>query len=104
MEFCVHVSLVLLCMLSSYAIILMRKRYAVVLPCLSSWCLVSVIALWLFLVVPWVGLQGVIVVFPDHLPFILNDQCRLLSVLTFRSVWLCFFHVFTYTILLKRAS
>ena len=30
---------------------------------LSSWCLVIV---WLFLSVPWVCLQFVIVIFPDH--------------------------------------
>ena len=37
---------------------------------LSSWCLV--IAVWLFLAVPWVCLQFVIVVFPDptHLLFL----------------------------------
>ena len=36
---------------------------------LSSWCLV--IAVWLFLALPWVCLQFVIVVFPDptHLLF-----------------------------------
>ena len=32
--------------------------------CLSSWCLL--IVMWLFLTVPKVGLQCVIVVFPDH--------------------------------------
>ena len=31
---------------------------------LSSWCLVVVV--WLFLAVPWVCLQFVIVIFPDH--------------------------------------
>ena len=31
----------------------------------SSWCLE--IVLWLFLAVPWVCLQFVIVVFPDHI-------------------------------------
>ena len=30
------------------------------------WCLVAVNVLWLFLMVPWVDLQYVIVVFPDH--------------------------------------
>ena len=37
--------------------------------CLSSWCLMIVV--WLFLTMPWVCLQFVIVVFPDqsHLPF-----------------------------------
>ena len=34
--------------------------------CLSSWCLVIVIVLWLFLAVPLYGLQCVIVVFPAH--------------------------------------
>ena len=49
---------------SSFAIILMGKRELVVLLSLSSWCLV--IVLGLFLAVPWVCLQFVIVVFPDH--------------------------------------
>ena len=49
---------------SSFAIILMGKRELVVLLSLSSWCLVIVV--WLFLAVPWVCLQFVIVVFPDH--------------------------------------
>ena len=31
---------------------------------LSSWCLVVVV--WLFIAVPWVCLQFVIVVFPEH--------------------------------------
>ena len=48
----------------SFAIILMGKRELVVLLSLSSWCLVIVV--WLFLAVPWVCLQFVIVVFPDH--------------------------------------
>ena len=42
----------------------MEKRELVALLSLSSWCLVIVV--WLFLVVPWVCLQFVIVVFPDH--------------------------------------
>ena len=49
---------------SSFAIILMGKRELVVLLSLSAWCLVIVV--WLFLAVPWVCLQFVIVVFPDH--------------------------------------
>ena len=49
---------------SSFAIILMGKRELVALLSLSSWWLV--IVLWLFLAVPWVCLQYVIVVFPDH--------------------------------------
>ena len=49
---------------SSIAIILMGERELVALLCLSSWCLV--ILVWLFLMMPWVCLQFVIVVFPDH--------------------------------------
>ena len=49
---------------SSFAISLMGKRELVALLSLSSWCLV--IAVWLFLAVPCVCLQFVVVVFPDH--------------------------------------
>ena len=42
----------------------MGKKELVALLSLSSWC--HVIAEWLFLAVPWVCLQFVIVVFPDH--------------------------------------
>ena len=48
----------------SFAIILMGKRELVALLGLSCWY--RVIVVWLFLAVPWVGLQFVIVVFPDH--------------------------------------
>ena len=49
---------------SSLSIILMGKKKLVALLSLSSWCLVVVV--WLFLAMPWVCLQFVIVVFPDH--------------------------------------
>ena len=56
-----------LCVLSSFTIILMGTRELVAFLCLSSWCLsVAVIVLSLFLTVLWVGLQCVIVKFPDH--------------------------------------
>ena len=42
----------------------MGKRELVALLSLSSWCLVIVV--WLFLAVPWVCLQFVIVVSHDH--------------------------------------
>ena len=42
----------------------MGKREMVALLSLSFWCLVIVV--WLFLAVPWVCLQFVIMVFPDH--------------------------------------
>ena len=49
---------------SSFVIILLGKRELVALLSLSSWCLV--IVEWLSFVVPWVCLQFVIVVLPDH--------------------------------------
>ena len=54
----------LLCVHSSFAMILLGKRELVALLCLSSWCLVMVERL--FLTMPWVCLQVVIVVFPGH--------------------------------------
>ena len=48
----------------TFAIILMGKRELVALLSLSYWCLVIVV--WLFLEVPWVYLQFMILVFPDH--------------------------------------
>ena len=55
----------LLCVHSSFAIILMGKIELVALLCLSSWCLMIVV--WLFLTMPRVCLQFVIMVFPDHI-------------------------------------
>ena len=56
---------VLLCVHSSFAIILKRKRKLIALLVLSyRFSVINV--LWLFLVVPWVGLQCVNVVFPDY--------------------------------------
>ena len=56
----------LLCVHSSFAIILKRKRELTYLLLLSYRCIVTISGMWLFLTVPWVGLQYVIVVFPDH--------------------------------------
>ena len=56
----------LLCVHSSFAIILKRKRKLVALLLLSYRCIVTINVLRLFLTVPWVGLQCVIAVFPDH--------------------------------------
>ena len=42
------------------------KRKVVALLVLSYRCIVTINVLWLFLMVPWVGLLYVIVVFPDH--------------------------------------
>ena len=54
----------LLCVHSSFAIISMGKRELVVLLWVSSWC--PVIVVRLFLTMPRVYPQFVIVVFPDH--------------------------------------
>ena len=64
---------------SSFAIILMGKRELIALLSLSSWCLVIVV--WLFLAVPWVCLQFVIVVVPDHthLLFLGGKKSKLLQ-------------------------
>ena len=61
----------LLCVLSSFAIILAKKRELVVLLLLFFGCLVTMYVRLPFLTVPWVGKQWVIVVFPDstHLLF-----------------------------------
>ena len=66
----------LLCVHSSFAIILKRKRKLVALLLLPYRCTVTINALWLFRTMPWVGLQYVIVVFPDHthLLFYTNTQ------------------------------
>ena len=61
---CSTFSCALLCVHSSFAIILMGKTELVDLLCLSYWGLE--IVLWLFLTMPWVCLQFVIVVLPDH--------------------------------------
>ena len=60
----------LLCVHSSFAIILKRKRKLVALLLLSYRCIVTINVLWLFLTVPLVGLQCVIVVFTDHTHFL----------------------------------
>ena len=56
----------LLCVHSSFAIILKRKRKLGALLLLFYRCIVTINVMWLFLAVLWVGLQCVIVVFPDH--------------------------------------
>ena len=67
----------ILCVLSSFAIILMRKRELVELLLLSYGCLVTVNVLWLFLTMPWGGLQCVIVVFRDHTHFLIPVYIKL---------------------------
>ena len=51
---------------SRFAIFLKRKRELVALLLLYYRCLATANAQWLFLTVPFVVLQCVILVFPDH--------------------------------------
>ena len=51
---------------SSFAILLKRKRKLVALLLLSYRCIVTLNILWIFHMMPLIGLQNVIVVFPDH--------------------------------------
>ena len=60
----------LLCVHSSFAIILKKKRKLVALLLFSYRCIATINVLWSFLTMPWVGLQYVIVVFPDHTHFL----------------------------------
>ena len=73
---------------TSFAIILTRKIVLVALLLLFFGCLVTVNVLWLFLTVPWVGLQFVIVLFPDqtHLLFSFKKSFRAPSSVTLVSV------------------
>ena len=64
------------CVLSCFAIILMEKRsWLISFNYLPGVCF-TVIVLWLFLIVPWFGLQCVNGVFPvhAHLLFFLKDK------------------------------
>ena len=56
----------LLCIRSSFAIFLKRKKKLCTLLLLFYRSIVTMNALLLFLAVPWVGLLCVIEVFPDH--------------------------------------
>ena len=65
----------LLCTQFSFAIIFKRKRKLVALLLLSYRCIVAMDVLWLFQRVPWVGLQCMIVVFPDHTHLLFDISC-----------------------------
>ena len=82
---------------SSFAIILMGKRELVALLSLSSWCLVIVV--WLFLAVPWVSLQFVIVIFHDHTHLLsLRIICVILFIQEKNHVSKSFIYPLIYTI------
>ena len=58
---------------SCFAILLKRKRNLVALLLLSYRCIVTINVLWLFLTVPWAGLQCVIVAYPGHTHLLLVE-------------------------------
>ena len=64
----------LLCIHSGFASILKRERKLIALLLLSYRCIVTINVLWLFLTVPWVRLQCVIMVFPDHTHLLFNPN------------------------------
>ena len=68
----------LLCVHSSFAIILKRKRKLVALLLLSYRCIVTINVLWPFLMVPWVGMQCVHVGMMDCLYPIINQSKSLM--------------------------
>ena len=70
-----HILFYMFCVLSSLAIILTRKKVLFALLGCIPCVLYFVVVLWLFHVVPWVGLQCVIVVFHylTHLLFFSTD-------------------------------
>ena len=63
----------LLCVHSSFAIILKGKRKLAALLLLSYRCIVATNVLWLLMTVPWVGLQYVIVAFPEPTHFFVKN-------------------------------
>ena len=83
LEFCVCLCFVMHYFVSilAFAIILKRKRKLVALLLLSYKCIATINVLWLFLNVPWVGLQYVIVVFSDHTHIFCNITIKLTVIL-----------------------
>ena len=70
----VFVLLCITCVHFSFAIILKRKRKLDALLLLTYRCIFTTKILWLFLAEPWVGIQCVIVVFPDHTHLLFENQ------------------------------
>ena len=68
----------LLCVHSSFASILKRKRKLVALLFLSNRCNVTINYLWLFLMMPWVCLQCVIVIFQSIIPLYFESETVLM--------------------------
>ena len=66
----------LLCVRSSFAILLKRKRKLVALLLLSYICIVTMYVMWLFLLVPCVVCWCVVVVFPGHTHLLFHDTLQ----------------------------
>ena len=73
---------------ASFAIILKWKRKMVALLLLSYRCIVTVNVLWLFITVPWFGLQYVNMVFTDHTYLFLVHLNN--DILTVRSLYVLY--------------
>ena len=73
----VFIFYVLLCVLSSFAITLKRKRKLIALLLFSYSCIVTINVLLLFHTVPWVDMQCVIVVVPDHIHLLFGGGIQL---------------------------
>ena len=56
-----------------YTLLCVRSCFTINLLLLSFRCIVTINVMWLFLMVPWNGLQCVIVIFPDH-THLLSDK------------------------------
>ena len=56
----------------NFAIIFKRKRKLVASLLLSYRFIITINVLWVFLTVPWVGMQYVIVIFLDHTHFLFS--------------------------------
>ena len=91
----------ILCVHSSFAIIVKRKLNLVALLVLSYRCIVTINVVWFFHTVPWVGLQCMIVVFPDH-SHLLFIYC-LMGVLCLSLFWYALLCILSsFAIILKR--
>ena len=91
----------LLCVITNFAIILKRKIKLVALLVLPHRCIVTINVRWLFLTVQGVGLQCMIVVFPDH-SHLLFIYC-LMVVLCLSLFWYALLCILSsFAIILKR--
>ena len=66
----------------SFAIILKGKRQLVALLLVSYRFIVTLNVMWLFLTVPRIGLQCVIVAFPDHAHLLFHSAVKLVHFIT----------------------